>query len=522
MTCLIIQLNAVTNRHQASKYEHTALPQTQKTILKALSRIERIANIGHWYYDLKDNSLFWSEEVFRIHGLDFDDYTPNVDAAIDAYLPQDRETVELALSKAIEDKESFEFQKRIRRPGGEVRHVIARGECELDDKNTVTAIFGTIQDITKIKLQEELYELAALGSNAALWDWDVKKETLRWAGNSAEILGFKNKKDLPQTTEDFAIKLLHPDDRKKLNKAFVAHFKNQEEFAIDLRLSTTGKHYRWFKARAQAQWEANGRAIRICGSLNDVHDLVETQEKLAESNEGLREFATIAAHDLKAPLRSIGGFLQILKDKHIAALGDEALEYLDYSINGANDLGVLVEDLLQYASLQADGITPTEFNLDKMLKRSLRTMKATIKEKNAKIDFEKLPTVICDEHKITRLFYNLIENALKYSTKTRTPHIEIGYKKKINNYQFHIRDNGIGIPPEKCEDIFLMFQRLHKKTDYTGTGIGLAICKKTIALHGGQIWVESELDRGSTFFFTIPFEDDAKDGEKDGAKEEGQ
>ena len=158
---------------------------TNAPLSKALiDRMERMGNIGHWRWDVNDNKVFWSEGVYHIHGLDFNDYLPNLDATLDAYLPEDRGDVEACLTHAIENQENFTFEKRIKRPDGEIRYVVSHGECEIDEDGNLVALFGIFQDITPIKKQEELYELAALGSNSALWDWDVKDDKLRWAGRS--------------------------------------------------------------------------------------------------------------------------------------------------------------------------------------------------------------------------------------------------------------------------------------------------------------------------------------------------
>lgn len=479
------------------------MPSHKPYDTRLLTRIERIAHIGHWQLDLKTNDLFWSDEVRRIHGLDFKDYKPDVETAIDVYLPEDRQDVEDALKNAIENKAPFIFQKRIRRPSGEIRHVISQGECELDKNGEVIFVFGTFQDITALKQQEELYELAALGSNAALWDWDIQNDTLRWSGHSARILGFKNNDDMPKTTQQFSDDLVHPDDREKLAETFANHFKIREEFSIDLRIAKHGNNYQWFAARAQAQWDEDGRATRICGSLTDISTLKETQDKLERSNNDLEQFAATAAHDLKAPLRTISGFLEILKNKYADKLDEEALEYIDFSVKGAQDLGFLIEDLLEYAGLGTEGLNIKSVNLDTLTKTTIRMMKSTIKETGATFEIDPLPTINCDEYKIKSLLNNLIENAMKYKSNA-PPTIKIKVNESAGDWHFAIQDNGIGMEQKNLDDIFLMFNRLHNKQDYSGTGIGLAVCKKIVELHGGKIWAESETGKGSIFNFTIP------------------
>ena len=470
---------------------------------KILESIERIANIGHWRYDLVNDSLYWSEEVYRIHGLNFDDYTPNVDVAIDAYLPEDRDYVEKALQEAIEKREPFEFEKRIRRPDGEIRYVSSRGECEIDFDGSVISIFGTFQDLTELRMREELYELAAISSGAALWDWDIKSDRLNWAGNSAEILGYTNKKDLPRTTARFFSELVHPDDHEYLKNAFTRHFKTREPFSIDIRLSRTNKNYKWFSSRAQAHWDMDNQAIRMCGSLYDIDLLKQTQGKLERSNNDLSQFATIAAHDLKAPLRAISGFLEILQNRYKDKLDEKANEYINFSVNGAAQMGELIDDLLEYARLKSDEVEFTQTELNPLIQNVIDTIIFSQSDPDIAIEVADMPPILADANKVRRVFHNLIENALKYKSE-HPPKITIKAEDQEDIWQFSVQDNGIGIDPSKQDDVFLMFKRLHTKDKYSGTGIGLAICKRIVELHGGDIWVESEPNKGSIFYFSIP------------------
>jgi len=486
------------------------LSTTQTNSENILNRIERIADIGHWRWDVGSNTLFWSEGIFKIHGItDFEGFTPNVDAAIDAYLPEDRIDVENILTSALEAKEGFEFQKRIRRPNGDIRHVISQGECEIDENGKVVALHGILQDITPVKSQEELYELAAKGSSAALLDWDIDYDKIRWAGRSAEILGYDDNVFLPKDSDEFYYEFIHRKDVMALQVAFVEHFKTRETFSVDLRIKKQNGTFEWFTIRAQAQFDDNDRALRLCGSLTSIddlkkaiEDLSETKDQLEHSNKDLENFASIAAHDLKDPLRSISGYLDMLESEYSDTLNDQAREYIHHAASSANSLSAMVEDLLAYASMQSHNIQLQNIDLNKLIKLLIRNMKALIKEHDAKIEFEKLPNLVCDEHKITRLFANIIQNAIKYRAK-ESPVIEIEFKEHDDYLEVSIKDNGIGIPDNALDNVFDMFQRVNTHGEVSGTGIGLATCKRITELHDGKIWVDSKIGEGSTFFFTL-------------------
>lgn len=468
---------------------------------QVLRRMERLGKIGHWRWDVQDNSLFWSEGVYQIHGIDSDGFTPNVDAALDAYIHDDRADVEECLTNAIENNEDFKFEKRIKRPDGEIRHVISQGECEFDDNNELLSVFGVIQDITPIKMQEELYELAALGSSSALWDWDVTHDRLHWAGRSAEIMGYASNKQLPQTTEDFYEGFLHPDDKEIVSEGLINHFTKLDEFWVRIRIKRNDGSYEWFSSRAQAQFDDYGKAIRVCGSMTSIQNLKEAQEKLEQSNSDLENFASIAAHELKRPLRTVASYLQLIgmsKEEMPASVKD----HMEECIKAADEMSFMVDELLEYAQLQDAELNISAVNLDQITKAITRSAKDEVNASKAHIGFGDLPTIPCDETKIKTVITNLLHNAIKYRSDEK-PEIHMSAAEHDEHWQYTIKDNGLGIPEGQGKTIFDMFKRLDNAKDRQGTGIGLAICRRIVDLHKGKIWVEPNDGQGSIFHFTI-------------------
>ncbi len=469
-----------------------------------LNRIEKLTSIGHWYLDLKHNELYWSEQVFIIHGLSPDYYTPHILTAIDAYVEEDRAYVRQCIESAIENAENYVFECRIKRVDGEIRSVMASGECETDENGKTIKIFGTIQDITEIKQEQERYELAITASNTAIWDWNTQSDEILWYGASCKVLGYPDNDALPETSKKFYNNLLHPDSQAILKKAFGQHFKTRNEFNLELQFKHGQNEYIWMLARGSAQWDNDGQAIRVIGALTQISEIKHTQAKLLRSNSDLEQFASIAAHDLQQPLRSISGFLELLETKYADKLDDQAKEYINHAIKGAQNMSELVADLLEYSRLETDGLKIASENPDTIVQNTLRHLLAAKEESGAKITFNNLPkTISCDAFKMQRVFYNLIENAIKYRGES-TPRINISCKESKTKWTFTLQDNGIGMREDKLEEIFQMFQRLHNKNKYKGTGIGLAICKKIVELHGGKIWAESVLGEGTSFHFTLP------------------
>jgi signal transduction histidine kinase len=228
-----------------------------------------------------------------------------------------------------------------------------------------------------------------------------------------------------------------------------------------------------------------------------------TAQDLARSNKDLEQFAYVASHDLQEPLRAVGGFMGLLKNQYYDKLDAQAREYIDFSVDGAERMQGLIEGLLAFSRVGTRGGEFESFNLKEALDIALKNLNMLITESSAVVANDPLPVVTADRSQMTQLFQNLIANAVKFHGPQR-PEIHIGAQHKERAWEIFVRDNGIGIDPQYFERIFLIFQRLHTRAQYKGTGIGLAVCKKIVERHGGKIWVESVPEEGSTFFFTIP------------------
>ncbi|MGE5683052.1 MAG: sensor histidine kinase [Bacillota bacterium] len=231
--------------------------------------------------------------------------------------------------------------------------------------------------------------------------------------------------------------------------------------------------------------------------------MIRAMNELARSNKELEQFAYIASHDLQEPLRMISNFAQLLSRQYKNKLGADADEYINFIINGTRMMQNLVSDLLKFSRISTKAKTFEKTDLNTILETALNNLSINIKETNAQIMKTDLPIVSCDKTQILQLFQNLISNAIKF-TKGRTPEIKINCKKEKDDWVFSISDNGVGIEQEYYERIFVIFQRLHTRDEYEGTGIGLAICRKIAEGHNGRIWVRSVPGEGSTFYFTLP------------------
>lgn len=224
-------------------------------------------------------------------------------------------------------------------------------------------------------------------------------------------------------------------------------------------------------------------------------------EELKRSNTELEQFAYIASHDLQEPLRMITSYLQLLEKRYKDKLDQDAKDFISFAVDGSNRMRALIHSLLEYSRINR--VKPfEEINPNLLLNDVLKNISISIKENNVTINIDELPIIYGDPVLINLLFQNLIENAIKFRN-AKNPEIHISVKEELNEFQFAIKDNGIGIQKEYLDKIFVIFKRLHSRESYPGTGMGLAICKKIVERHGGRIWVESEFGQGSTFYFTI-------------------
>jgi PAS domain S-box-containing protein len=225
--------------------------------------------------------------------------------------------------------------------------------------------------------------------------------------------------------------------------------------------------------------------------------------ELQRSNHELEQFAYVASHDLQEPLRTVAAYCQLVQRRYDDKLDREGKEFLAYAVESAARMKGLIDGLLDYSRVQTQGRPFVETAGDAALDHALANLSAAIAESGAKLTRDPLPTVSADARQLVHLFQNLVSNAIKYRGDA-TPEIHIGCQRKNDHWEFSVRDNGIGIAGEHAEKIFVIFQRLHTREEYPGTGIGLAICKRIVERHNGQLWVASEPGIGSTFYFTLP------------------
>jgi PAS domain S-box-containing protein len=322
-----------------------------------------------------------------------------------------------------------------------------------------------------------------------------------------EILGYSEQDLLGKTVKEVS----HPDDRDLTDVERGRVHKGEIESArFEKRYVRADGAVVWCKiaiALVRDVFDVPKYEVAIFDDITDRKNaeaaLREVHEELKRSNAELEQFAYVASHDLQEPLRMVASYTQLLWRRYDSKLDKDAREFMAFIIDGATRMKQLIEDLLAYSRVGTKGADFQPVSAEVALRRALFNLRTGIEEALAVVTHDVLPSVPADEGQLAQLFQNLIGNALKFRSAS-VPRIHIGIVEKPEEWQFEIRDNGIGIEPQYYERIFMVFQRLHNKGEYPGTGIGLAICKKVVERHGGRIWVESRPGAGSSFYFTLP------------------
>jgi light-regulated signal transduction histidine kinase (bacteriophytochrome) len=254
--------------------------------------------------------------------------------------------------------------------------------------------------------------------------------------------------------------------------------------------------------------------ILVTAAIRDITErkkseehLVQTVGELKRSNDELQQFAYVASHDLQEPLRMVASYTQLLAKRYKGRLDSEADEFIAYAVDGSTRMQGLIQDLLAYSRSGTNEKALREVSTEKALKDALSNLRATIQESGALVTHDSLPAVTSDDTQLVQVFQNLVGNAIKYRS-AEVPHVHVSATKNGGkDWIFSVRDNGLGIDPQYFQRIFVLFQRLHGREQFKGTGIGLTICKKIVERLGGRIWVESQPEKGSIFYFSLPERD---------------
>jgi PAS domain S-box-containing protein len=387
----------------------------------------------------------------------------------------------------------------------------------INDKEGKYRNFVTyIQDITErkkaeINLQEKVEGLRRMAtvvsdSNDAVILHDFDGKILAWNRGAKETYGYSEAEALSKNVREIvaepdreaALTLIKKIKQGEVVKSFELRRVTKDGRILDVWLTTT------------LLTDEKGKPVAIATTERDITERKKAEEKLItslkdleRSNKDLEQFAYVASHDLQEPLRMVASYTQLLEKRYKDKLDSDALEFINYAVDGANRMQGLINDLLSFSRVGTRGKPSQLIDSHTALGQARVNLSMTIEENNAIVTNDDLPEVMADETQLIQLFQNLIGNAIKFHKPGESPRIHISAQRKNEDWVFSVRDNGIGIDPQYFDRIFVIFQRLNTREEYKGTGIGLAICKKIVERLGGKIWIESQPGQGATFYFTL-------------------
>ena len=364
--------------------------------------------------------------------------------------------------------------------------------------------------LQSLKESQSRLELALDASGDGWWDWNMATGEVIWSSQFPQLLGFEDG-ELPTSFQAWQ-NLVHPDDLPRLMDLLQLYLQDSSfPYVFDYRVRTKSGRWKWISTLGKVvARDDQGKPLRMVGMHHDISDRKQAEQdlermnaELVRSNQELEQFAYIASHDLQEPLRKIRSFTELLANLYQGQLDDKGERYIHFITDGAARLQGLVDDLLVYSRVGRAELKLKPTALSSLVEQVQSDLEKTIEERHVEIKVDPLPTVQVDPVQLRRVFQNLITNAIKYC-QAEVPTIHIQACQHQDTWTISVEDNGIGIDPKFAERIFVIFQRLHHREEYSGTGIGLSICKKIIERHGGQIWVDSEEGKGAIFSFTLP------------------
>lgn len=505
------------------------MEQQLQVVNKQLYQAGKLARVGSWEINLLNNELEWSNITREIHEVPLD-MKIDLKNAISFYKKgADRDKISELLNQAKKNGKPWETEAKIITHKGREIWVKSVGNSDFVNGKCVR-IYGSFQDIDHIKRNAEKvksYELLEKLTNSvpgAIYQFEQRKDksiNFEFISENVSFLHKDLNKEAILKNPMLPFNFIHPDDWNGFENSMREAYRNFKDWKYQYRVVNNDGSVFWHEAHSKPELQENG-TINWYGYIHNITDLKTLQEsleqkikeafqknreleKFIQKNRELERFAYIVSHDLKEPLRTIKSFSEIIKSKYLDKLDDDGAVYFDLISSGATRMIGLIEGILEYSKIEEKKGLVESVDVNKIIDIVLNDLKSVIEETNASVKFGKLHKVKCNPLQMRQLFQNLINNAIKFSLNLKSsPQIEISSVEEEYKIIFSVKDNGIGIQPDQLINIFNMFKRLHAREDYKGYGIGLALCKKIVEKHEGDIWAESDGKSGSTFYFSIP------------------
>lgn len=506
---IIVGLNLLSEELESYTLQIKESEEKVRNALLQLTNAQHLSHIGSWEWEIANNEVSWTDELYRIYGRDRENFESNFRNFLECIHPQDRDYVNGVIQEAYQKKVPFSFSHRIVRPDGTEGILDCKGDVFLDGDGSLKRMTGTAQDVTGLRRAEQkVMQLAAIveSSGDAIISKTTDGHITSWNKHAEVLFGYTEKEVLGKH-----ISFLFPPDRMSEEEEIlqkVASGIALTDFET-VRQKKNGEIV-FVAATISPIKDPAGNVIGISNITRDITEKKKAEEKLKaytkmleQKNQETEQFAYIASHDLQEPLRTVTNYIGLFQDDYKGRLDPSADMYLDFISGAAKRMKILISDLLEYTRIESD-VTKVDVDCNSLILDIMQDMDAIITQTSTTIQLGHLPVITGHASRLKSLFQNLISNAIKFRKKDVDPVISISAKDTCKEWLFAVKDNGIGIEKVYYDKIFKLFQRLHGRKEYQGTGIGLAHCKKIVDLRGGRIWVESELGEGSTFYLALP------------------
>lgn len=503
---------------------------------EVLALAQRAARMGSVERDILSGEVTWSEETYRIFGRDRHLHAPRRPEMLTLFHPEDAIKYETVMAASEEGAPVSNVLLRLVRPDGALRLLELNAIVLFDDDGVARRRISSYRDVTEERESRKALqamaanlrrsrEILAQAQRLARMGSDYRdfsniglspEDLIEWSDMNYEIFGV-DKKTFVATNENF-LKLVHPDDRALVTRTWAEAAEGKVPAPFEYRVIRPDGALRYIYRETALTLDDNGKPLHMVGSIHDITEkraaaeelrrktleLEEANKELHRSNAELEQFAYVASHDLQEPLRMVASYCQLLQRRYKGNLGADADEFISYAVDGSRRMQRLINDLLSYSRVGRKGSDFETLDFTAVIDAALANLRAAIAENDATIEVADMPEIVGARPLLTQLVQNLIGNAIKFRRDGTPPIVRITASQEEAFWHIVVEDNGIGIERDYLDRVFLIFQRLHERDKYAGTGIGLAIAKKVIEYHGGRIWIDSTPGRGSRFHFTLP------------------
>jgi len=467
---------------------------------------------GAFEWDIQNNIHVWSPEIEELYGVAPGEFGDRYESWESLLLPEDLKTARAAIQESLRSGE-LRSEWRVRRHNdGRILWLGVHATVFFDDTGRPLRMVGIHGDITDrkraedaLRQSEEQYRALVMAASQIVWTTDSNGLVI----DNPSWRAFTGQSEDQVKGWGWA-DALHPDDRERISASWSEAVRTQTIFETEYRIRRRDGEFLDVSARGVPVLRADGSVREWVGICTDSTErkraeeaLIRRTRELERSNAELQQFAYVASHDLQEPLRAVSNFTQLLAERYASQLDADARDFIAFAVDGAVRMQALIQDLLAYSRVGTRGSVLAPVDCNEALRRAVSNLRISIAENAALVSHEELPVIQADASQLVQLFQNLIGNGIKFRGVNQ-PRVHVSAVWQAGYWTFSVRDNGIGIEAQYAERIFEIFQRLHRREEYPGTGIGLAVCKKIVERHGGKIGVESEPGKGSTFFFSIP------------------